>query len=603
MKLFSTYLFALILAVASSASAAAKLQVFAQVSSSEDIYVGQPFTYHVIIDGESKPGLVDTTPLKKYNPQTAGTRNLSQTSIEILNGKATHIETKRYVMTFTLTANTARVITLPPVSVTIDGQTYQTNPVDVNILKPGTTDLLDLSVTISETHCYVGQPILMTFKFYISTEIGQYRFDIPAFQTGDFHLEDPPLASRQAKQYDLGDGTTAFVSQHRVTHRGKETILLTFSKTLLPRHSGRIKIEPASVSTNVVIGRGRRRGFFSSPNQYKRFMVSSEPLELNVLPLPADNKPADFYGLVGPYTISVFAEPTKVNVGDPITLTIKIGPSDYLKKVRWPQLEAIAQLADNFKIPIQKALPTIEEGFKIFTQTIRANNDKVAHIPPIPLSFFDPESRRYVTAQSDPIKLTVAPTKILTTSDLEGSTFIAFNKEVEAIKEGLSANYEGPDCLSNMNFSVLTALATPAYVPLWALPFIAFVSSALFKLITHTTPEKTAARDRKRAASRAIAQLRKISSADVSKRREMLASAMKEYIGRRFGKVAGSLTADDCRRVISDAANDPQLAEQFSRTIADSEAARYASIDTAVDTAEVRQIIELIGSIEKRLKR
>ena len=77
-------------------------------------------------------------------------------------------------------------------------------------------------------------------------------------------------------------------------------------------------------------------------------MARSRPLKLTVLSVPEQGKPAGFYGLVGRYTISAAAAPTKVNVGDPITLTIKIGGSKYLKPVQWPELEGLEELTGNF---------------------------------------------------------------------------------------------------------------------------------------------------------------------------------------------------------------------------------------------------------------
>jgi hypothetical protein len=95
-------------------------------------------------------------------------------------------------------------------------------------------------------------------------------------------------------------------------------------------------------------------------------------LEIN--DLPQTDKPDTFYGLVGSYTITANAAPTQVNVGDPITLKIKIGGSQYLKPVQWPSLEQIPEIASSFKIPSEYADGEIEDGAKLFTQTIRANN-------------------------------------------------------------------------------------------------------------------------------------------------------------------------------------------------------------------------------------
>jgi hypothetical protein len=594
-------------------SITAQVRVFAQVEKSADIYVGEKFGYHIIIDGENKPGQVDLTPLAEHNPQSAGNRDISQTSISIINGETTKKIIKQYIMSYSLTANQAGRINLPPVTVTIDGKNYQTNSVEVNILQPGTTDQLDLEVALSEQKCYVGQPIIMTIKFYVSTDIGDFQFNIPAFTNDAFYLEEPDISNPQAKEYDLGNGITVLASQYRTNHKGKDSILLSFSKVLIPKYSGEIEIQPTSVSADVVVGRARSRDpfadngffgdFFGAQKEYKRFMVSSSPLKLTVLPLPEQGKPSGFYGLVGRYTITASAAPTKVNVGDPVTLTIKIGGSKYLKPVQWPALEQLSELAQNFKIPSEKATPTIENDCKVFTQTIRPNNDKITEIPPIPLAYFDAEKGAYAVAKTEPIKLDVAPSKVLTNADLEGRDFTPVNKEVESIKKGLSANYEGLDALTNQTFSSLSAAVSPGYAVIWACPLALVVVSAAIKLSTHTTAEKIAAKRKRSAAGKAISQLKKISSTDTRRRHELLALVMKQYVGDRFDKTAGSLTGEDCCEVIIGATQDGLIADRYKKIVADCEAAHYTSAEKSIDTAQIKEVVKLIQSIEKKCRK
>jgi hypothetical protein len=384
---------------------------------------------------------------------------------------------------------------------------------------------------------------------------------------------------------------------------------MTFSKVLIPKKPGKMELPAASVSADVAVGPARSRdpfdGFsiFGPRQQFKRFLVTAPSLSLNVLPLPKEGRPAGFYGLVGKFAITASAKPTKVGVGDPITLTVKIGGSRYLKPVQWPALEQIPQLADNFKIPSQKSSPTVEGGFKIFTQTIRANNDKVTQIPPIPLPFFDAGAGKYFVAKTKPIPLEVSPTKILTKSDLEGGAFTAVTKEVEAIKKGLAANYEGPEVLVNQTFSPLAVALSPGYAVLWSLPLASLVISLLIKLFTLTNPEKIASKRRRRACGRTVRELKKIVSVAPQQRHELLVSAMKQYIGERFDKVAGSLTADDCREVVLAATQDPQAADRYSRAIACCEAARYSSVETDVDATQVKEITELVRTVEKKSRR
>jgi len=610
MNIFKRYTFvALVLTVLFAGNAAAQVQVFAQVDSQKDIYVGESFAYHIIIDGENKVGKVDLTPLAKYNPRSAGNRDVSQTSISIINGKTTKNVVKRYVMNYLLTSNQTGRIELSPVKVTIGGKSYQTNPVYVNILKPGTTDQLDFEVTLSEQECYVGQPVIMTVKFYISADIGDFQFDIPVLDENSFFVEDTVPISPQAKQYRLRTGIPIWVTQYRTVHKGKEAILLSFSKVLIPKRAGHIEFPSASVSADVAIGRTRSRDrffddFFSSQKQYKRFMVSSKPLSLTVLPLPRQGRPDGFYGLVGQYTISASAKPTTdVYMGDPITLTIKIGGSKYLKPVQWPKLQQVPGLAANFKIPSQKATPAIDNGFKVFTQTIRPDNNQANVIPSIPLAYFDPDTGSYNIAKTKPIKLDLKPSKRLTAADIEGRDFAPINKEVEAIKKGLSANYEGPDVLENMNFSPAAALISPAYAPVWAVPLGILILSSIAKFLTHTNPEKVAAKRRRQACSKAIAQLKKVASMDSSQRNEQVVSIMKQYVGDRFGKMAGSLTGDDCYETIINATENAEIADNYRRIMEHCESARFSSMEVTIDFEKTRDIIDIIRNIERKSKK
>ena len=166
--------------VFTSAAFAADVRVSAVVDVSRDIYAGDQFTYRIVIDGYDQPGEVDLSPLAAYKPRSAGGGNNSQTSIRIINGKTTTNVVRQYVMNYVLTAVRAGPMHIPPVTVTVGGTQYQTNEVMLNITKPGTTELLELETTLSQKKCYVGQPVILTVKFYRYANIGDYQVNIPA---------------------------------------------------------------------------------------------------------------------------------------------------------------------------------------------------------------------------------------------------------------------------------------------------------------------------------------------------------------------------------------------------------------------------------------
>ncbi len=590
--LFLLFAFSLLPAAAGSAAT----RVYARVDAETAIYPGEDFAYSVVVEGGGKPSRIDISPLAPFNPRQAGSR----TSMQTINDRTTVTFSDNFV----ITAGKPGVMHLPGVTVVVDGQTYTTDPVDVTVSQPGTTDRMSLELLVSDKQCYVGQPLVMTVEWTVSTRFqdGSVAFDVPVFKADEFYVEDvsEPAGSPDRVQIAIHD-VPVLVSQTRRLVRGMEAAVFSFRKVVIPKRAGRLTLEPLTVSANLAVGRERTDDFFNPYRvRFQHASVQSKPVELDVRPLPEEGKPPQFYGLVGRYTIAASATPTKVSVGDPITLTIRIGGNPFLKPIQWPALEQVPELAANFKIPAEKAAPVLEAGSKVFTQTIRANRDAVTRVPALPLAYFDPEKGSYVVAQTEPIPLQVTPTKVLTNIDVEGTTASGpVNREVEAIRKGLSANYYGPEVLENQSLSILAVLTSPVHVALWSIPLLGLIVSSVVKLAGRTSPESLARKRRRRAAAVALAQLKKVSGAEPGQRHELLLSALKGYIGDRFDKVAASLTADDCHRVIVAAAGDETTAARYKELIDACEAARYAPLQAQIGPSQVQAAIELIRAVEK----
>jgi tetratricopeptide (TPR) repeat protein len=603
---FYFFLFTFSLLLGSAAVSPAATQVYAKVDTETAVYAGEDFAYSIVVEGGGQPSKIDLSSLAPFNPRSID--NGARTNITI-NGRAM----SSYARSYAIAAGKAGAMHLPPVTVVVDGQTYTTNAVDVTVSQPGTTDRMSLELSISEKQCYVGQPLVMTVKWTITARVQQGTFDVPVFQSDDFYIEDlSGSANAVAKEQTAIHGVPVTVTEERQLVGGVEGAILSFRKVLIPKRSGRIRLDPLRISANLAVGRERTDDFFNPYRiKFQRVSAQSNPVELEVQPLPEAGKPPQFYGLIGPYSISASATPTKVNVGDPITLTIRIGGNPYLKPVQWPALEQVPELAANFKIPAEKASPVLEAGGKVFTQTIRANSDKVTQIPAIPLAYFDPDPTRsgaagrgaYAVAKTEPIKLEVAPSKVLTNVDVQGTASTPVNREVEAIRKGLSANYYGPDVLENQSFSILSVLANPVCATLWSIPLLALIVSSAVKLAGRTSPESLARKRRRRAAGAALAQLKQVSSAEPGQRHELLLCAMKGYIGDRFDKVAASLTADDCHRILTDSTGDAVAAAKCKELIDACEAARYAPLQAKVGPDQVQTAVELIQAVEKQGRR
>ncbi len=575
------------------------VEVIARVDDSKKVYVGDDFVYQIIIDGENSPGVVDLQPLQKFNPRSAGNNDVSQTSIRIINGKREEKTFKRFVMNYNLTCNRKGNITIPPVDVKINGKTHTTNSIRIKVLKPAETDQLKLEVSVDKKKCFVGEPVEITFDLYVYSSIETFRFDIPFFSDKNFYVEDLS-GKKKGKEYQLHDGTHVWVDQKSTVHNGRECIQISFEKVIIPRISGDMILQSSKVYANLIVGRKRRNDAFSFfdrvEREYKKCMVKSEPVKLKVSPLPED-PPENFYGLVGEYDIKTDAAPVRVSVGDPITFNIKIGKNNFLKPVKWPDLSNIPGM-ENFKIPDERSSPEIKKGYKIFTQTIRANNDKVNEIPPISLTYFDTKTGEYVTKRSKPIKLDVKPTKVLTTGDLVGKNENGFTSHVKALKKGISANYEGLDALNDQSFSPLALAANPSYLFIWAGPLGVFVLSFAARLLLFTTEEKKNIKKKKAALKKAKKQLSKAIKANDKEIYNFVDKALKKYVADKFGKSQKALTALDCFEEIKNNAGEDS-AKEIKEILEICEAAQYASADGELDKSRIKQVKQLLTKIDK----
>jgi hypothetical protein len=507
-------------------------------------------------------------------------------------------------MIFGLTPMSTGRVEIPPLKVTISGKECLTNPVSFTVIEPGKTDKMKLELELSDEKCYVGQPVLLKVKWYLYGDIGNYTLTVPVLQTDEFDVEEADAGEQPAgRQIQIAvNGQTVIGTQRPVVREGQTGALVSFVKLLVPKKPGNLLIQPASAAADFVVGTVRSRDpfdIFGPQPKYQKFVVSSEEKKLTVMPLPTEGRPKDFYGLVGKYTIAAEARPTSVTVGEPITLTVRVN-GRLLKAVQAPDLAGLPGFAESFRMPREQAAPRLTEQGKEFTQTIRATSENVKAIPSIPLVYFDAEKGRYVTVETDPIPLTVEKTTVLTSTDVEGIRDAAVSaRAVEAAKIGISANYNGADALENQGFSLAEAMAKPTYAAIWGVPLVALGASLVVKAAGSTSPEREARRRRRNALRKAVAMLRKASD---NQKHEVAAEAMKLYIGDRFDRVAGSLTAEECRAIVAAATADEELATRYKSVVERCEAGRYAGggMDQLPLDAD---IIELMKRVERRAKR
>ncbi|HMA76014.1 MAG TPA: BatD family protein, partial [Candidatus Krumholzibacteriaceae bacterium] len=393
------------------------------------------------------------------------------------------------------------------------------------------------------------------------------------------------------------------------TLEGERYATLEFEMALIPKKAGLFSIPRFIVSCEVGGGFGRDDffdDFFSrhsiTRERQRKYVVPSNSPSLTVKELPKEGRPADFSGYVGEYKISAAANPTEVDVGDPVTLKITLEGSDFMDNIDLPPLGEIDEFSDNFKIPAERASGVIKDAKKIFTQTIRAKSHKVTRVPPVRIVSFDTAEERYITVESKPIPLTVNPTRTVTASDAEGLKRAQEGSALEHWRDGIAYNYKGEDLAVRADYGFRSLMSHRWSMLLLGIPPVLFVILLTGNLISKKRKSDPIARRARRAARILKKKLSSIAKDDNLSREVACGSileALKEYLGNKLRREGSALTSGEVEKELERRGINRELIEPLTEIIQVCEHGRYAGVNTAAEN----DILMLTGRMDKIISR
>lgn len=442
----------------------AELRARAAVRS-QQVYLGQHFLLQVQIEGTDSPDPVDMRVLEKdFVVSEAGGGSSNSTSVSIVNGRMTQSVRRGYNLNYRLAARRPGQLQIPPLSISAGGQSATTQPVPLRVLPPQENSDFRLRLGLSESRAFVGQPVVLTVDWFIGRDIGEYGFSMPLLADTRFEVTDPPTPPARDPDeligIQLGD-RRAQGWTYQGELNGRPCTVLRFQKVLVARQAGSYELPSATV-TFAAMQRGgqQRRGVFDDffgmslldtfggRRATETLAIPSNRPRLEVRSLPADGRPARFNGWIGQFELEASASPTAVEVGEPVTLTMTVRGAQLLPSVAFPALDIQPSMARDFKVPQEMGVGEIKGDVRTFTQTVRARHDAVSAIPPVELPYFEPRLGEYRTARSEPIPITVEPSRIVTAEDIEGGGSGGPRQlAVESAETGLGHSYTGADAL------------------------------------------------------------------------------------------------------------------------------------------------------------
>jgi hypothetical protein len=238
----------------------------------------------------------------------------------------------------------------------------------------------------------------------------------------------------------------------------------------------------------------------------KDINVESPPQELTVLELPRDGRPADFHGAIGSFSIETDISPIKADAGDPLTLTMRVIGSGSFDRVDSTMLDHVDQWKTYPpKSTFKSADPLGHKGEKIFEQPLIAAKTGAQTLPALSFTYFDPNTRRYETARSLPLAVTISPSLADSMSAPPGDAGTA-SPLTSKFAEGLKPDHPTAD---SIHASLAPAYLRPRFLAIPSLLALAFAGGWVASLRRRNPQHQLTIRGRvaSKATRRAVAQI------------------------------------------------------------------------------------------------
>jgi hypothetical protein len=582
----------LVLAAGPAPAQAADGRAFAYAEP-ERAYLGSAVRYVIVLENltEAEPPDIE---LDWASAAYRGSNQFSSTSMRSVGGRMVREAVTQVQLSYALTPTAAGSFVIPAQTVTAGGQTFETNPVRVTVLEPeAVSDSMGgaVEVRLPDRAVWVGEAVRAEVVWTLPDVGGDIRAFEYAGSVPDGVQIEPRGSAVGRDRRNVREVT--LWGQRMLGRVGAETgadgvrrRTFTVEVDLIPERSGPVDVGPVDVVFTVETGRAR---------EGTRLLHEGLPARLDVRELPSEGRPASFEGLVGRFAIEAQAQPTDVNVGDPIEVLVTISGAEPMRGVRTAPDLSTRDSWSAFRLSPDgwRFEPGGGFGQRVFRTTVRAGHDSVTEIPPIELSFFDPSTGEYGTARSRAIPLNVRAVREVTAADAVvsggGSAAAAIGgggvarSPLEDAGGGVWANDLGAVVLAREGFAIDEAVRTPGFIAAILGPPVLWLVVTLVRTVS--ARRDPAAARRKAALSAGVRSLR----------RGGVGAGVRAFVGDRFGLARSAVTAADVRGLAEGCGSD--AGRELAAAMARAEAA--AVTGAPVDRSHAADVERLMRAFAK----
>lgn len=390
----------IIFLIATSLTAQPRVQT---IVSNTRIVEGESFTLEVRAeDGDiqsvSQVGLADFRILS--GPSTSR-------SVQIINGVVSSTSSYSWML---LPRKTGKQV-IPSLAVNVDGTTLHTTPVQIEVVpaaaaaRPGSPDrtsALYIAAEVDQQEVYRGEQVTVTWTLYTQMNISGWEIVSLPKLTGFWTEELFAPSKLQLRERVIG-GRRYYTAVVR-------------RMALFPTQSGELEIDPLVLKIGVQT-RSRRQfdPFFDDfsifgSGRVEHRVITSPAVTMKVAPTPASNRPPDYTGLVGRYSLSGAFDRQEIRQDEAVTFTLTINGDGNVKTLELPVINFPRGLeVFDPRISSEPSLGDIVGGSRTIEYVIVPRQAGTFTIPQIRLPHFNPVEKRYIVKMVGPFTLNVMP--------------------------------------------------------------------------------------------------------------------------------------------------------------------------------------------------
>ncbi len=450
---------------------------------------------------------------------------------------------------------------------------------------------------VTKKSCYIDEQIVVTQKVYSRLNLrGFQNYKMPGYN--GFWSQNE---NQKNKQIELGqeniDGVMYYVAE--------------FTKSyLFPQRAGQLTIEPMEIDCIV-----RKRSNKQPQNIFEQFFggggyedvvvkAKSKAINIDVKSLPETDKPANFSGAVGNFSLKAEISKEKLKANESINLKLSIAGKGNIKITDAPKIT----FPDGFETYDPKITESYNEGgsfsgTKTYDYLLIPRKPGEFVIKDLDFSYFDPEKKAYIHVPAPEFNISVSP-------DPNGANVsVAIDPNVS--KTSVEAKENDIRYLKTNNISLEKAdtffFSSWKHYSLLALPILLFAGF----IVLHSKMQKmnsdvVAVKERK-AAKLARKQLVKAEAFKTQNNKDgfyqEVSIALHSYISNKLNIPVADLSKENIELQLAKRSVPTETIGKLLATLGDCDVARYAPSAVSNDINVVyNNTVELITKIEDETK-